>query len=50
MGAQVRAGKQTFTKLPEQLLVIRATAAQKMERKRINIIIKVVQTVIFGKF
>ena len=47
MGAQVRTGKQSFTKIAGATPM--ATEKQKIERKRINIVIKVVQTVIFGK-
>ena len=39
MGAQVRTGKQSFTKIAEA--TPRATEPQKIERKLINIVIKV---------
>ena len=45
MGAQVRAGKQFFTKLSEQLL---EQLRHRKQKKRINIVIEVLQTVIFG--
>ena len=38
MGAQVRTGKQSFTKIAGA--TPRATEPQKIERKRINIVIK----------
>ena len=47
MGAQVRTGKQSFTKITGA--TPRVTEPQKIERKRINIVVKVVQSVIFGK-
>ena len=47
MGAQVRTGKQSFIKIAGA--TPRATESQNIERKPINIVIKVVQTVIFGK-
>ena len=47
MVAQVRTGKQSFIKIAGA--TPRATEPQKIERKPINIVIKVVQTVIFGK-
>ena len=39
MGAEVRTGKQSFTKIAG--VTPRATEPQKIERKRINIVIKV---------